>query len=139
MRVLVIDDSPVARVALRGMLEVAGFAVLEAGDGREGLSSYRRKGADVVLCDLFMPDLDGMQVIRQLREESPDVKIIAMSGGGANGNLNQLPLALRIGADEILFKPFGRAALLAAIDQVLQKPAWTSSRALDIATHGSIA
>jgi len=109
------------------MLETAGFTVIEAGDGIEGLHTFRRAGADVVVCDLFMPDCDGMQVIRELRPEFPGVKIIAISGGGLDGKLDLLPMALRAGADEILFKPFGPAALLAVVRRVLQTPAWGSA------------
>src|SRR6266404_5651917 len=122
MRILVVDDSPVARIAIRGMLETAGFTVVEAGDGREGLRTFRRGGADVVLCDLFMPVCDGKEVMRQLRRDFPNVKIIAISGGSGDGKLNLLPRARHFGADEVLYKPFGAAALLTAINHVLQMP-----------------
>ena len=129
MQILIIDDSPVARIALRGMLETAGFTVIEASGGNEGLGTFRRTGADVVLCDLFMPGCDGIQVIRELRREFPGVKVIAMSGGSYDRTLDWLPEARRVGADEVLYKPFGPATLLSAIRQVLQKPAWKSASA----------
>jgi DNA-binding response OmpR family regulator len=129
MRILVIDDSPVARIALRGMLEAAGFTIVEAADGKEGLRTFRSVGADVVVCDLFMPGVDGLQVIRELRREFPAVKLIAISGGSSNCTMDVLPMAQRLGADEVLYKPFGPAALLAAIREVLQRPAWTLASA----------
>src|SRR6266576_1108246 len=94
MRILVVDDSPVARIALRGMLETAGFTVVEAGDGKEGLRVFRRVSAEVILCDLFMPGCDGMEMIRELRREFPGAKLIAMSAGGFDGKLDLLPASL---------------------------------------------
>ena len=129
MRILVVDDSPVARIALRGMLESAGFTVVEAGDGNEGLRTFRRVSADVVLCDLFMPGCDGMEVIRELRREFPAARLIAMSGGGFDGKVDLLPASLRLGADAILYKPINQAALVTAVNQVLQKPVWESALA----------
>jgi CheY-like chemotaxis protein len=127
MRILVIDDSPMARLALRGMLEAESFTVIEADDGLEGIQTFRRDGADLVVCDLFMPVLGGMEVIEELRRDFPNVKIIAISGGGSEGNLELLPKALLAGADAILYKPFGHAALMIEVRQVLQKPAWKSA------------
>jgi CheY-like chemotaxis protein len=118
-----------ARLALRGMLEAERFTVIEAEDGLEGVQVFRREGADAVVCDLFMPVMDGMEVIRELRRDFPDVKIIAISGGGSGGNLELLPTALGAGADAILFKPFGHVALMTEVRQVLQKPAWKSASA----------
>src|SRR6266478_6611590 len=102
MHILVIDDSPVARIAMRGMLETAGFTVTEADGGRQGVRTFRSVGAEVVLCDQFMPGFSGLEAIAELRRESPDVKIIAISTGGSG---DVLPKARRMGADEILYKP----------------------------------
>lgn len=126
MHILVIDDSPVARIAMRGMLETAGFTVTEADGGRQGVRTFRSVGAEVVLCDQFMPGFNGLEAIAELRRESPDVKIIAISTGGSG---DVLPKARRMGADAILYKPFGPAALVAAIKEVLQKPVWTFASA----------
>src|SRR5260370_40209335 len=98
MRILVVDDSAVARIALRGMLETVGFTVVEAGNGIEGLQAFRCNGADVVLCDLFMPDCDGLQMIREVRRADPAVKIIAISGGSNNCKMDLWPTALRVWA-----------------------------------------
>jgi CheY-like chemotaxis protein len=132
MRILVVDDSPVTRIALRGMLEEAGFTVVDAEDGDEGLRKFRSAGAVLVLCDLFMPGCDGFEVIRTLRREFPYVKIIAMSGGSSDNKMDVLPMAQRLGADEVLYKPFGPIALLATIKEVLQKPAWTLALAMAV-------
>jgi DNA-binding response OmpR family regulator len=119
MHVWVVDDSPVARVALRGMLENEGFTVSEADDGDQVIGDPSHVDADLVLCDMLMPRCNGLQVIRELRREMPHVKIIAMSGGGSNGNADMLQTARYLGADEILYKPFGRTTLMAAVRQVM--------------------
>lgn len=119
MHVWIVDDSPVARIALRGMLENEGFTVSEADDGDQIIGAPGYADADLVLCDMLMPRCNGLQVIRELRRELPGVKIIAMSGGGANGTADMLQTARYLGADEILYKPFGRTALMTAVRQVM--------------------
>jgi DNA-binding response OmpR family regulator len=119
MRILVVDDEAGIRKALRILLEYAGFQVAEAGNGEEGLRAFRRQPADLVITDLFMPDRDGLEVIRTLRQEFPSVKVIAMSGGGFGGSMNMLPFARRLGAAEVLDKPFDFATVLAAVRRTL--------------------
>jgi CheY-like chemotaxis protein len=123
MRILVVDDSPVARIALRDMLESEGFAVTEADDGDRIVGATSRVEADLVLCDMLMPGCNGLQVIRELRRNLPDVKIIAMSGARNEGKADMLQTAMYLGADEILYKPFDRATLMAAVRQVMMNVA----------------
>jgi len=115
-RVLVVDDDADARAVARAILEHAG---IEAVDGAAALRAYRDVGADLVLCDLFMPDMDGLELIRQLRRESPVVKIIAMSGGGFHGTVDMLDVARHLGAAETLPKPFSLHELVQAVERVL--------------------
>jgi CheY-like chemotaxis protein len=128
MRVLVVDDSPVARIAVRGMLESEGHNVIEADDGHGVPVLAARVKADLVLCDMFMPVCDGVTVIRELRRKLPNVKIIAISGAGLDGRMDMLPMAMRLGADDVLYKPFSPAALVATVTQVMQKPRVAPSR-----------
>jgi CheY-like chemotaxis protein len=123
MHILVIDDDPRTRAAVRLMLEDAGAEVREAADGAAALPAYRQRPADVVLCDLFMPHADGLEAIVTLRRDYPDVKVIAMSGGGFNGIVDLLPVACHLGASGILHKPFDQTTLLSAIERALQEPA----------------
>ena len=118
-RILIADDDATLREALRNILIEDGFDVIEASDGAATLHTLRSQQADLVLCDMFMPDKDGVETIRELRREFPTMKIIAMSGGGLSGMLDILPIAQRLGAAEILQKPFTRTALLAALSRVL--------------------
>jgi CheY-like chemotaxis protein len=119
MKVLIVDDDVDARTVARAILEDASFEVVEAVDGAAGLRAYRDAGADLVLCDLFMPDVDGLELIRQLRREAPDVRVIAMSAGGFNGTVDLLAAARLLGAQEIVPKPFAAPALVRAVERVL--------------------
>jgi CheY-like chemotaxis protein len=121
-RILVVDDDVYARTVVRAILEHAGYEVAEAVDGAAALGAYRDAGADLVLCDLFMPDVDGLELIRELRREAPDLKIIAMSAGGFRGTLDVLVVARRLGAVETLSKPFNPRGLVQAIERVLGQP-----------------
>jgi len=120
MRILVVDDDDGVRSAVRAMLNKARFEVVEASDGAEATRTLRFLGADLVLCDVFMPGKDGMEVLRELRREYPAIKVIAMSGGGANGVLDLLPMALQLGASGVVYKPFSQAVVLAAINRALR-------------------
>jgi DNA-binding response OmpR family regulator len=111
-RVLVIDDEAYIREELRHGLESAGFAVEEASDGRDGLKLVQRAPPDLVITDILMSDIDGIQTIREIKAHSPGVKIIAMSGGGSGHFSDYLVWAKKLGADAIFMKPIDLAELL---------------------------
>ena len=117
-RILVIDDDALLRGAIRVVLESAGYEVIEAGDGGAGLRLYREQGAELLLVDLFIPEPDGLEVIRTVRAEVPDAKIIAMSGGGSL-KLDLLAAAEAFGASLALWKPFVPSVLLSAVGGLL--------------------
>ena len=117
-RILVIDDDALLRGAIRMVLESAGYEVLEAGDGNAGLRLHREPGADLLVVDLFMPERDGLEVIRAVRAEAPQAKIIAMSGGSSL-QLDLLDAAAAFGASRTLRKPFRPNALLAVVRELL--------------------
>jgi CheY-like chemotaxis protein len=121
-RILVIDDEEVLRKIVRVVLEVAGYEVLEAVNGAAGLRREREQGADLVLVDIFMPEMDGLEVIRRLRADSPQTRIIAMSGGGKSGQMDMLTAAAALGASRTLRKPFEPRELLAVVGDVLEQP-----------------
>src|SRR6266436_7023931 len=118
-RILVMDDDALLRGALRVALEAAGYEVLEAADGQAGLRLQREQGADLVLVDIFMPERDGLEVIRALRAEHPQPKIVAMSGGGRTGQIEVLEAAAALGASRTLVKPFEPRQLLTVIRELL--------------------
>jgi CheY-like chemotaxis protein len=119
IRILLVDDDELFRPMLHAMLERSGFAVDAVKSGNEALARYRESPSDLVITDLIMPDKEGLETIRELRQEAPAVKIIAMSGGGRTSTNTYLQLAGRLGAAKVLSKPFSHQELLDAITTVL--------------------
>jgi len=117
-RILVIDDDELLRRTIRVVLERAGHEVLEASEGSMGLRLYWEQAPDLVLTDLFMPERDGLEVIRALRNELPQPPIVAMSGGGLGG-YDVLEVAAGLGAVRTLRKPFALQDLLDIVRSVL--------------------
>jgi CheY-like chemotaxis protein len=117
-RILVVDDNAGVRTAARALLEAAGFQVVEAESGAAALRVLRSERADVVLTDIFMPDTDGIELLYQLRRESPDLPIVAMSGGGKD----VLAVARSFGAAGIVQKPLTRRKLVGAIRRAVGAP-----------------
>ena len=108
---------------LRQALERAGYEVLEGPNGRVGMHLQWTTPADVIITDIFMPEQEGLETIRQLRRDFPTTKIIAMSGGGQIGNVNFLTIAERLGAQRTLQKPFGLREMLETVQELLQSEA----------------
>jgi CheY-like chemotaxis protein len=117
--VLVIEDNPYVRDVFRRVLEGAGHRVVEAADGAAGVQAFYREPPDVTVCDLYLPGLDGLGVLRQLRQARPGAKVVVVSGGGDGEWGDQLRAAELFGAAEALAKPFGPARLLGAVDRAL--------------------
>jgi len=121
--ILVIDDDSDVRVVVQDMLEAAGHEVTFAANGRDGFEANRRRPADLVVTDIFMPNQEGFETIRDLKREFPAVKIIVMSGGSRSiGTAPYFLAATALGADAVLTKPFGATTLLGEIDRLLQQP-----------------
>lgn len=120
-RILIIDDEPLVRSVIRSILERNGHTVVEAPDGRDGLELWRNIPIDLVLIDIYMPELDGIDVIKQLTHDCPQAKIIAMTGGARKEGTTSLVTfaSLQLGAQHILMKPFTKLSLLDAISAVL--------------------
>ena len=117
--VLVIEDDAEVRALLPVMLEAEGLAVRAAADGREGLAMFRAEPPRVVVTDLRMPKMDGLEVIQVFRRLAPDVRVIAVSGGGAFDPAGPLEEAEHLGAHATLEKPFTAAALVARVRSAL--------------------
>jgi two-component system chemotaxis response regulator CheY len=117
--ILFVDDDDRLREASLVLLRRAGYDVDEARDGVEALRALRARPADVMVCDIFMPEKDGLETIQALRREFTGVKVIAVSGGGFQGAMDVLRIARLMGAAEVLSKPFKPEALTAAIERLL--------------------
>ncbi len=118
-QILIIDDDDDFRKMLNLMLKQAGYDVVDAADGNEGLKSYNKEQIDLVVTDIFMPEKEGIETVMELRTINPDVKIIAISGGGTRGNLNYLDHMKILGVQKTLDKPFDPEELLAAVTELL--------------------
>ena len=118
-RILIIDDDEGLRRILGQILVRAGHVVTEAVDGCEGLKSFRKEPVDLVVCDLIMPDKEGLETISVLRKEFPAVKIIAISGGARVTGYDFLPAASGLGANVALAKPFTREQILEAVERLV--------------------
>jgi CheY-like chemotaxis protein len=115
-RLLVVDDEEADRVVLQTILERADHEVFVAGDGREALELYDGKGIEVVITDLQMKDVHGLELITIVRDFDPRPPIIAISGTGEV----QLEMAQALGAQRTLTKPIRPEDLLAAVAEVLR-------------------
>ena len=118
-RILVIDDEDRIRRLLRRALEMEGHQVLEAREGNEGLQVIRTTPPDLVITDLMMPDKDGLEVLMALRHEAPELKVIAMSGGGRHKVTEPLLIAEPLGAFAAVRKPFELDAMLETVKKAL--------------------
>ena len=119
--ILVVDDEPELRELMLLILKTAGHTVVGAADGVEAAARIANQHFDVVLTDLIMPEKDGLEFIAELREKYPNVRIIAMSGGGHIPRDSYLRIAQGFGAHAILEKPFENREIFAAIETALAK------------------
>lgn len=120
--ILVVDDAPAVTALLRAVLEGAGHTVVEANDGGTGLDLLSTAAVDLIVLDMMMPGIDGIETVKRLRDDGNQVPVIAMSGG-----TDEFPAAFSLkmsemyGADRLLFKPFENDELLDVVDQLLAR------------------
>lgn len=121
--ILIVDDDPAVQITIRLLLERAGHHVRVAGDGRKGLALFEAGPFDLVILDIFMPGMDGLETMRHVRALQPATPIIVMSGRSAGPDSYAEPdflrMATKLGAVASLQKPFRPEALLAAVDRGL--------------------
>ena len=119
--ILLIEDDAEVRTVIRRMLESKNHEVVEAQNGKVGLRLYRKNSTDLVVTDILMPDKEGIETIRELRRDFPEVKIIAISGGGMLGLERYLKLAKKMGAQRTLEKPFNGNELNEVVRELLSE------------------
>lgn len=117
--ILVIEDDELLRQILVRRLAANRYVVREAGNGHEGLRLMRERPACLVITDIVMPDMEGIETIRHLRRDYPSTKIVAISGGGIGDAQDYLKIARELGAQRTFSKPFLPGELLSAVEELL--------------------
>ena len=120
-RILIIDDHLSLRLAIRQFVEWAGHEAVEAENGEQGIALQRENPADLVICDMIMPEKHGIDTVVEIMRIDPKVPVIAISGGAMLGHLDYLPIARKLGVRRIIDKPFGMSQMLAAISDCLEE------------------
>ncbi len=116
------DDDDQCRRLLRDLLVNAGYAVEEARDGEEGLARCQEGSIDLVIMDIFMPNKDGLEAIKELRREFSGIKVLAISGGMSRFQVDVLVIAKKFGAHQTIRKPFDSETFLETVKATLSAP-----------------
>ncbi len=117
--VLLVDDDDSVLETISPMLTDAGYDVLGVAKARIGFDEFQSRPVDLIITDILMPEMEGIEFILKLRKESPSVPIIAISGSGRSSTIDYLAMARRLGATAVLEKPFGREELLGVVAKAL--------------------
>ncbi len=111
--VLIVDDSRTSRRILKDILERAGYNVVyEAINGKEGVEQYRKLQPDIVTMDITMPEMDGIEALKNIKSEFPDAKVVMITAAGQKDKMME---AVKIGATEFVAKPFVEETVLEAL------------------------
>jgi two-component system, OmpR family, response regulator MprA len=125
MRILVVDDAPAVREVLERILRLEGFDVAMAVDGREAVRTQAATSADAVLLDVLMPELDGLEVCRRMRDTGDRTPVLMLT---ARDEIGDRVAGLEAGADDYLPKPFAVEELLARLRALLRRSGWSGQR-----------
>ncbi len=120
--ILLVDDHKELRTVIGRVLTAAGHEVIEAEDGDAALAAFRARPPVLVVTDIVMPAKTGIEIIATMKRERPEVKILAVSGGGRTHVMDFLAIAKKTGADAALEKPFRKDDLLARVAELLGPP-----------------
>lgn len=120
--VMVLDDNADIRSSLCTLLDKAGYETVALASAKDAAEIHSTRPVDLIITDLFMPDTDGLELIRRFKREFVGVRIIAISGGGTYGLESLLSVAKQMGADRIFSKPVEWHELLAAIEELVPRP-----------------
>lgn len=119
-KILLIDDMKGVRRTVSAVLNRAGHTVTEADDGGAGLELLRSERFDLVITDMLMPKVDGMEVLLFLEQQPDRPRVLAISGGGSQVSADEAFMLARSKADATLAKPFDNSELVAAVDKLLK-------------------
>ena len=117
--ILIVDDDSQIRLALKRLLQNEGYEIFEAGNGIEAIKEFKKSRADIIITDIVMPDKEGMETIMELKQMEPEIRIIAISGGGYSGRASTyLATAEKLGAECTIKKPLNKETLLECIKKI---------------------
>ena len=119
-RIAIIDDDPQVREAMKTILSKSGYEIALGKSGIEALQILENHPCELLITDIIMPDMEGLETIRKIKKQFPSQKIIAMSGGGRIQNTDFLPIAKKLGAEAVIYKPIDRKTLLDLIENQLE-------------------
>lgn len=114
-KIMIIDDDQIIRDIIQEFLNNDTCKFFSLPDGQAALEIFHNHKVDLVICDMIMPNSDGIEVIQKIKLDNPEAKILGISGGGT---LDYLALAVGFGASSILYKPFTRNELLEKIESI---------------------
>jgi CheY-like chemotaxis protein len=119
-RVLLVEDSPEVSLSVSEILASAGHTVVEAASGKAALKSLQAAQFDVIVSDIWMPEMDGIALLKEIRGAGNNIPVVVISGGAPNAPLTYTaPLAATFGANIVVYKPFEKVELLKAVETVL--------------------
>jgi CheY-like chemotaxis protein len=119
-RILLVEDSPEVSMSVREILASAGHTVAEAPNGAAGLAALKGAAFDLIVSDIWMPEMDGIALLKKLRTSGNNIPVVVISGGAPNAPLTYTaPLASTFGANAIVYKPFEKEELLKAVNGAL--------------------
>jgi CheY-like chemotaxis protein len=121
--ILIVDDERELREVMKQLLSDEGYTVMSAADGVEAGKLIAKQHFDLVITDLIMPEKDGIELMNEMRWKQPQIRILAMSGGGHVPREQYLRIARGLGAHAVLEKPFTNKTLIDLVAEVLAKPA----------------
>lgn len=116
LKILVIDDNLLIRKLIKGFFETKNYIVEEANNGLDGLKKIKNNKYDLIITDILMPKMEGLELIMHLRRDFPELKIIAISGGKPY----YLYMAKKLGSDGVFTKPLDHKALLDSVKKLLE-------------------
>lgn len=121
--ILIVDDERELREVMKQLLRDEGYTVTGAADGVEAAKLIAQSHFDLVITDLIMPEKDGIELMNEMRWKQPELRIVAMSGGGRVPREQYLRIARGLGAHALLEKPFTNQTLIGLVAEVMAKPA----------------
>ncbi len=118
--ILLVEDSSEVSLSVREILASSGHTVEDAASGKEALKKLKASRFDAIVSDIWMPEMDGIALLKEIRGAGNEIPVVVISGGAPNAPLTYTaPLAATFGANMVVYKPFERAELLKAVDNVL--------------------